>query len=342
MIKILYIANYREGVGGISGQVKILYDKLDRTKYKPAIFNTKGNLIRRIVLIPRLVLLSKKFDVLHVHGSSGWGGFFPVIVGMIVGSLWGKKRIVTFHGGNAEKFLSKYPKQTKFFLNKANTIIVLSGYLENVFQKHGFETEVIPNVVNPPEIKFGKKTALRPRFISIRYLNSVYNVECIIRAFKIVCNKFPNAALNILGDGEQKQKLERLVKEENIKGVRFSGRVSNMEVYGHMKNADILLSAPLIDNMPVSILEAFSAGLIVISSNVGGVPFMIKDGENGYLFESNNHTELAEKMMLAIEFPEKSQDMIKKGKESLSYYSWESVSRKIYQLYTELQPPTNV
>ena len=94
-----------------------------------------------------------------------------------------------------------------------------------------------------------------------------------------------------------------------------------------------MLSAPRIDNMPVSVLDGFNAGLLVISSNVGGVPYMIEDEVNGLLFESNNTMALAEKMMWALSHQDESHNMIDNAKEAVKLYSWECVREKIFELY---------
>ena len=70
------------------------------------------------------------------------------------------------------------------------------------------------------------------------------------------------------------------------KNVTFVGAVPHKEMYHYLQQADVFVSAPKVDNMPMSVLEAFNAGLLVISSNVGGVPFLVADNSTGYLFES--------------------------------------------------------
>lgn len=85
--------------------------------------------------------------------------------------------------------------------------------------------------------------------------------------------------------------------------------------------------------MPVSVLEGMNAGLLVVSSNVGGVPYMIEDGVNGLLFESKNAEALAGKMILAVEKQEMVKSMINKGNQSLGKYTWASVRKQLLPLY---------
>ena len=85
--------------------------------------------------------------------------------------------------------------------------------------------------------------------------------------------------------------------------------------------------------MPVSVLEGFRAGLLVISSNVGGVPYMIEDGRNGLLFESDNDRQMAEKMLAAVEDPDATLWMIANARQSLEDYRWENCREKLLALY---------
>ncbi|MBR4228711.1 MAG: glycosyltransferase family 4 protein [Bacteroidales bacterium] len=126
--------------------------------------------------------------------------------------------------------------------------------------------------------------------------------------------------------------MEKYVTEKSIKDVSFKGRVANYEIPAFLCQADVMLSAPIIDNMPVSLLEGFNSGLLVISSNVGGVPYMIKDGKNGLLFESNDSLMLSKKMLYAYSHQEESKIMIANAYKELDKYSWESVRNKYLSL----------
>ena len=97
--------------------------------------------------------------------------------------------------------------------------------------------------------------------------------------------------------------------------------------------ADVFLSAPIIDNQPMSILEAYRSGLLVISSNVGGVPYMVEDGKSGYLFESENYQELAHYMIEAVRNQQKSLAMIQYGNMLLENHTWESIKEKLFNCY---------
>lgn len=329
-MKVLLITNYKKGTGGISGQVEMLQRNLVKEGITADIFNTKGSILYRLLCKRILFKKATSYDVLHVHCCSKVG-FFPAIVGVSAGQKLGKKVVLTYHGGGAEEFFRKHTRLVRHFLLKTDTNIVLSGFLGRVFDKYQIPYTIIPNVIELDASRFRQRDYIKPNFISIRTLSPLYNIECILRAFKRVKQQIPEATLQIVGDGPSRAKLEEMVNSENIQDVTFAGRVDNTEIYNQLNQADILVSSPRIDNMPVSILEAFNAGLLVISSNVGGVPYMIEDGVNGMLFESDNDFALSERMIDSLQ--NNSTIIIEKAKKSLSKYSWDSVWQKLFLIY---------
>lgn len=333
MKKVLYIANFVPGKGGISGQVEYLMRYMSAEEaYHVEVFSTKGNSLKRIVLFFSLLIKARKYDVLHLHGCSG-RGFLPVVYGVIVGKLWRKRIVVTYHGGGADAFFAKHVKWVRYWLMKADERVVLSGFLKAVFAKYDIPSCIIPNVVELKNDVFYEREKILPKFISMRHLRDLYNIPCILRAFERVQKLIPEAELVLLGDGDKRKELESYVVEHGLENVRFIGQVPNERVGDYLQKSDVILSSPREDNMPVSLLEAFSAGVLVISSNVGGVPYLVEHGRTGLLFESDNDSDLADQMLWALSHQSESLQMIKNAKEEVKQYSWEKVREKIIALY---------
>lgn len=328
--RVLLISNYKPGTGGISGQVEILQRKLRGEGFVVDIFNTKGSILYRLGLFQKLRNCGKAYDVFHVHCCSGWG-FLPAVVGIRVGRRLGKRVVLTYHGGGAAGFFAKHKKLVTRYLRKTDVNIVLSGFLGQIFDTYQIPYTVIPNIIELDGTKYRNREVLRPRFISIRSLEPLYNIPCIIKAFAIVKQQLPEATLTIVGDGSERPALERMVQELGLQNVEFVGRVDNHDIYKYLDQADIMISAPHIDNMPVSLLEGFNAGLLVISSRVGGVPYMIEDGVNGLLFEDDDYSALADKMLYSLN--SKCLGLVLAAKHSLDNYSWETVKYKLLEIY---------
>lgn len=332
MKKILLITNYKPNTGGISAQVDLLRMKLQEECILSEIFSTEGSWFYRMSVLLRLLIIGKRFDVFHIHGCSRFG-FFPIVVGVIVGKVLQKKIIVTYHGGDANVFFKKHRPFVRFFLTKADTNIVLSGFLGEVFDRYSIPNTIIPNILEFSDKQFVEREVIQPHYISIRSLRKLYNIDCILKAFAIVQQKYSEATLQILGDGNCRADLENLAESLKLQNVRFYGQISNSDIYHYLSEADIFVSAPIIDNQPVSILEAYNAGLLVISSRVGGVPYMLEDSRTGLLFESNNCDALAEKMIFAIKEQELSKTIILTANKELKNYSWSNIREQLLKLY---------
>ena len=335
MKKVLIIANYKGSVGGISGQVEELYRHLQaEDRFSAKIFSTAcGNLILRLLAFFRMVWQARLYDVLHIHGCSEWG-FLPVVYGVIAGKIWKKRIVLTYHGGGADAFFQRHIRFVRRWLSRTDVNIVLNDFLKNVFQKYGMPCIVIPNCITLSVAK--EHSAYQweaPRFVSLRHLRELYNIPCILQAYAVVKRMEPSSSLVVLGDGPLRRDLEKWVQDNKVADVTFVGQVSNVEVFDYLVNSDIMLSAPHIDNMPVSVLEAMNTGVLVISSRVGGVPYMINDGMNGILFEDGDADELARKMLEAVHNGAHTEKMILQAKQDVRQYTWDFVRTKLLPLY---------
>lgn len=332
MKSVLFIANYRPSVGGISGQVALLQKHLRQEGVVANIISLKGSIFKKIKSISRIKKEGEKYDVFHVHTCSNMG-FLTAIVGISLGGKLHKRVVVTYHGGGGAKFFSNYPRLVKKFLLKSDANIVLSGFLGMIFDRYEIPYTVIPNIIELDITHFHLRETIFPNFICIRTLDPLYNIHCIIKAFDIVKKQLPKATLTLVGDGSERQRLEQIVQEMNLCDVVFVGRVKNCEIYEYLDKADIMLSSPIIDNMPVSVLEGFNAGLLVVSSNVGGIPYMIEDGVNGLLFENNNYQQLAEKMLWVVEHQNEAKKIIYNANRSVQAYEWNNIKEKLFAQY---------
>lgn len=332
MRSVLFVCNYKPGVGGISGQVEILQKKLREEGHTANVFSTKASVVKRLVMLPKLWHAARAYDVLHIHCCSGWG-FLPAVLGVRVGNKLGKRVVLTYHGGGGETFFDEHPRLVKKYLTCTDANVVLSGFLAKVFEKHHIPYTIIPNIIELDASHYHQRESLKPCFICIRAHEELYNIPCVLRAFQKVQKEIPDASLTLVGDGSLHESLIRQTNSMGMQNVVFTGRVDNSRIFEYLDRADVMLSTPRIDNMPVSLIEAMNAGLLVISSRVGGVPYMIEEGKNGLLFESDDDAELAEKMKWAVKHPVESNCIIRQAIESVKKYSWNQVRSQLFSVY---------
>ena len=130
--------------------------------------------------------------------------------------------------------------------------------------------------------------------------------------------------------------LEQLAQDLELKNVRFVGRVERSEIASFYTAADIFLNTSSIDNMPVSIIEAFAAGLPIVTTNAGGIPFIVKDRENGHMVDVDDHEAIARRLIAIVGDPAEINRLSAAGQGEVKNYSWEVAGPKWIELYAEL------
>jgi glycosyltransferase involved in cell wall biosynthesis len=276
-----------------------------------------------------------RYDVIHAFSASYWSFLLAPVPAVVAANLYGKPSIVNYRSGEAEDHLANWPSAARF-LRRATAILVPSGYLVDVFARFGFAAQAIPNTVDMERFRFREREPLRPVFFSNRNLEPLYNVGCVIAAYARLEREFPGAELRIAGDGSERGRLEEMARQLGLRGVKFLGRVAPErmgELYGE---ADIYLNAPNIDNMPASILEAFACGLPVASSNAGGIPYIVRDGETGLLVNCGDDRALAEAAARYLREPELARRVIARARAEMERYEWPRVAAEWVALYRRL------
>ena len=296
--------------------------------------------VRSLFYISSLLRQVPKYDVIHVFSASYASFLISPVPALLVARLFGKRSILNYRSGEALDHLQNSGRATKWLIRLASCIVVPSRYLVGVFRQFQFSAIEIPNHVDTSQIKYRERKSVQPRILISRTLEPLYNIECALRAFQIVQQKFPEAELTILGDGSLRGSLERMAAELQLTNVTFAGRVERDQIAQYYDHAQILLNTSSIDNMPVSIIEAFAAGLPIVTTDAGGIPYLIKDRVNGHLVRVNDHTAVAERLLELVSNPDEISRLSRAGRCELHKYTWETAGPKWKSLYKSLLQPS--
>ena len=212
-----------------------------------------------------------------------------------------------------------------------------SQYLVDVFDEFGLPGSSIYNIVDLDRFTFRDRVPLRPVFFANRNLEPMYNVACVIRAFARIKKRHPAATLTLAGDGSQRRELQELVERLALVDVHFVGRVAPDKMHALYSAADIYLNASSIDNMPLSVLEAFAAGLPVVTTRAGGIPYIVRDEENGLLVDLDDDEAMADAGLRLLSDPVLARRLVTQGREDCQRrYNWSAVREEWVALYREL------
>jgi len=313
----------------VNPQLPGLLGQLQRIKYVRTVLTS-------IAYIASLLVRVRRYDVIHVFSASYTSFVIAPTPAILVAKLYGKKIVLNYRSGEAEDHLTRWRRTALPTIRLVDEIAVPSGYLVDVFARFNLHARSIYNFVETERFRFRTRRPLRPVFLSNRNLEALYNVGCILRAFAIVQRRFPDATLTVAGDGSQRAGLERLARELDLRNTEFVGRVEQARMHELCERADIYLNSSDIDNMPGSIIEAYAAGLPVVTTDAGGIPYILADGETGLMVRRGDHEALAAAAIRLLEDGELTERLTSNALAACRKYSWAAVREEWLKLYFEL------
>ena len=295
---------------------------------------------RLLPYLYRIWRLAGRVPVIHVMANSGWSWQLFAAPVVWIGALRRTPIIVNYRGGEAREYLERSRRFIAPTLRRASRLVVPSGFLHDVFRDFGFCAEIVPNIIDFELFSPSDSVNEQQRgfcLVITRNLETIYGLETAIRAIKIVVTAHPDVQLKIAGSGPLEQSLKSLVSELGLEGhVTFLGRLERDQVVALYREADGMLNPSRVDNMPNSVLEALACQLAVVSTNVGGVPYIVEDGATALLVPPDDPEAMARSICSLIEEPALCQRIACAGRASVQQYSWQRVGTKWIQLYRQL------
>ena len=273
-------------------------------------------------------------DIAHVFSASYWSFLIAPVPACIVARARGAKTMIHYHSGAARDHFRRF--RTARLMAKVDKLIVPSGFLLDVFREFGLPAQVVPNVVDLSQFSFRERTPLRPHLICPRGFHHYYCVDVVVRAFAEVQREYPLARLDLVGGGPLEGKIRKLVSDLNLKGVDFTGVVSRHEIAQFYASADIFINASFLDNMPVSILEAFASGTPVVSTAPEGIRYLVEHERTGLLSEVGDASSLAQNVIRLLRNPGLASRVALNAREQSRHYSWTAVREQWLEIYRSL------
>jgi L-malate glycosyltransferase len=290
--------------------------------------------------LPLLVRELRRADVVHVFSASYTSFLLAPLPAMLVARAIGRPVILNYRSGQAKDHLGR-SRIARAAIAKVDRTIVPSRFLVDVFSSFGLGAVPVPNVVDLDRFRFRERYPLRPRLLSTRNFEPLYNVACTLRAFALVQQRWPEASLTLVGSGSLDAGLRSLVRDLGLRRVTFMGRVAPHQIAAHYAAHDLYVQSPDIDNMPTSVIEAFASGLPVVSTNAGGVPAILTDGTHGLLAPRGDHQALADRIVTLLEQPALARNLARNGHAACQAYTWAHVRGQWLSNYRAVlrQPP---
>lgn len=223
-----------------------------------------------------------------------------------------KRYIPILHGGNLPQRIQKNTKIAAMIFSHAFVNVAPSRYLKEAFKDQGYRNlRVVPNPVHLQDYRFKSRDRVEPRMLWVRAFADIYNPEMAVRVFAQVKQQYPNAALCMIGpdkDGSF-QNVQALARELELP-VQFPGKLTRAQWTQTAQDFDIFLNTTHADNTPVSVVEAMALGLAIVSTNVGGLPYLLQHEATAILVDDADVGAMAQAVAHLVSNPGRSSQMV--------------------------------
>jgi L-malate glycosyltransferase len=277
----------------------------------------------------------REVDIAHIFSASYWSFLLAPAPAWLFARWRGKRALINYRSGEARDHMQRF-RSAAYVLSRVDEIVTPSGYLVDVFAEFGLKAVVVPNVVDLTQFHYRERKPLRPRLVCTRGFSTYYSVDVVVNAFALVKKSYPDATLDLVGGGPLEADVRKLVADLQLSGVHFSGVASRDKIGKCYDDADIFINASWLDNMPVSIIEAFAAGTPIVTTSPESMPYLVDNEGTGLLSAVGDEKALAENVLRLMRDPALADRLAKNAYAESAKYTWTAVRGQWLDVYRRL------
>ncbi|CAM3615235.1 glycosyl transferase, group 1 family protein [Flavobacterium saliperosum S13] len=324
---LLYIGNKLSGKDINVTTIETLGASLTHEGYSVFYASEKRNpLLRMTDMLWMTFRLRKQTDYVLIDTYSTSGFWFAFLVSQLCRVL-NKHYIPILHGGNLPNRLQNNPTLCRMVFGHAYRNVAPSHYLLEAFRRFGFTNLVfIPNTIEIDRYPYLERKEFRPKLLWVRAFDQIYNPKMAVTVLNELQKRYPDAQLCMVGpdrDGSMEHCKDYAL--ENKVTVRFTGRLPKEAWIALAAEYDIFINTTHFDNTPVSVMEAMALGLPVVTTNVGGIPFLLKDREEALLVDDGDGEGMVKAICTLMENPVLTQRLVQNARRKAESWDWEVV-----------------
>ncbi|PQJ73304.1 glycosyltransferase family 4 protein [Polaribacter butkevichii] len=331
--RILYIGNNLSKKSKYKTSIAILSELLEKERFQLTVVSNKPNkLIRLLDMMYKTILLRNKVDFVLIDTFSTLNFYYAYIIALIC-KFFSLKYIPILRGGDLPKRLLNNPVLSKTIFSNAYKNVAPSNYLKTAFKKENFNSEFIANTIPLSDYLYVERTNIKPKLLWVRSFKHLYNPTLAIKVLLELKKEYPEATLCMVGpflDGSYQQTVSLAQKYNLEDSVEFTGVLTKEDWHKKAKEYDIFINTTNFDNTPISVIEAMALGLTIVSTNVGGMPYLIDNKVDGLLVDKENVGQMTKAIIDVIEG--KYATLSKKAREKAETFDWEIIKYKWFKI----------
>lgn len=339
-MKILFIGNYLQGPGFNRGAWHEIADHLRASGNEVVTTSSRVNKAGRLAdMLMTIWTRRSAYQIAQIDVFSGPAFLFAESCGAALKVLH-KPFVLTLHGGNLPVFAQKHPVRVRRLMKSASAVTTPSRFLLEQMVPFRQGMILIPNPLGIADYPFCVRNNPLPKLIWLRAFHQIYNPALAPRTMSILKQDFPDVYLTMVGpdkgDGSLQHTQQTAQELGLLTQVEFPGGVSKLEVPNWLNRGDIFINTTNIDNTPISVMEAMACGLCVVSTNVGGIPYLIKDGVDGLLVPPDDHAAMAAAVRRILTEPGLAARLSANARKKAESFDWSVILPQWEKLYEKV------
>jgi glycosyltransferase involved in cell wall biosynthesis len=329
---VLVVGNFLNDSLGTCGVCEELAVQLDRAGWRVSTTSRRPRRLSRLVdMVATTWRLRHTYDVAQVDVFSGPAFLWAEAVCATLRAA-GKPYVLTLHGGALPDFARRWTRRVARLLDSANAVTVPSRYLREQLVEYCDRLLMIPNAVQLDRYPFRHRVASRPTLVWLRSFHEIYNPTLAPRVVALLQEQFPDVRLLMGGPDKGDGSLTRTRAVAAALGVldriEFHGTIPKAAVPSWLSQGDVFLNTTNVDNTPVSVVEALACGLCVVSTNVGGLPYLLDDDRTAILVPPKSERDMASAVTRVLCEPGLASRLSSGGREATQASSWPQVIKQ--------------
>ena len=330
MKNLLYIGNKLDTDKSNITTIDTLGRHLEEEGFKLTYSSKKINKVFRLLdMIYSLIKYRNRLDFVLIDTYSTQNFYYALIISQLC-RLFNLKYISILHGGDLPNRLESNPKLSNYIFKNSFLNVSPSLYLREIFKDYGINNiKYIPNSIEIKNYPFTLKKITKPKLFWLRSFKEIYNPLMAIHVAKNIKDKGIDCELCMVGpDGDGSfLYAQNLGRELNV-NVKLKLKMAKKDWIDLSKDYNIFLNTTNFDNMPVSVIEAMALGFPVVSTNAGGMPYLIINGKDGLLVEINDVDEMANQIIRLISDSELVGELSRNARIKAEQFDWEVIKKE--------------
>lgn len=337
---VLLVGNFLSGTRGTRGVCEDLALGLKAAGWPVITTSSRpGRFARLVDFLFTVWRQRNRYEVAQVDVYSGPSFVWAELVCWALRTAR-KPYILTMHGGNLPSFAQRHGKRVQLLLRSADAVTTPSAYLFEQMHVYRQDLVLLPNSLELGKYQFRHRDRPEPNLVWLRAFHKIYNPSLAVKVVAGLVDDYPSVKLVMIGpdkkDGSLDVARNLATKLRVLDRITFVGPVPKATTPEWINGGDILLNTPRIDNTPVSILEAMASGVCIVSTKVGGIPYLIEDECDGLLVPDSDEVAMATAVRRLMSEDGVAGRLSRNGRLKVEQFDWPAVLPQWERLFKDV------